>query len=59
MLGAMVVNAFGDRWSYIQVDSYWWILLALVGRARLLESKANAEEEAAPGVGLEAQVADA
>jgi len=34
--GAAVVNVFGDRWTYLQVDSYLWILLALVCRGRIL-----------------------
>lgn len=46
IVGALVTNFFGDRWSYQQVDSYWWILLALVCRARLLESDSG--EEPAP-----------
>ena len=44
MVGAVVVNAFGDRWSYPQVDSYWWILLALVSRGRWLDSQAEQSE---------------
>jgi len=36
IVGAAVINIFGDRWSYLQVDSYLWILLALVVRARVL-----------------------
>jgi O-antigen ligase len=36
VLGAVVVNIFGDRWGYLQVDSYLWILLALVCRSRVL-----------------------
>lgn len=36
IVGAAVINVFGDRWSYLQVDSYLWILLALVLRARVL-----------------------
>ena len=41
--GAAVVNVFGDRWTYQQVDSYLWILLAIVCRARLLRGKAETE----------------
>jgi O-antigen ligase len=41
IVGAVVINFFGDRWSYIQVDSYLWILLALVLRARLIGMPAD------------------
>jgi putative inorganic carbon (HCO3(-)) transporter len=30
MLGAAIVNVFGDRWLFIQVDSNLWILLGCV-----------------------------
>jgi putative inorganic carbon (hco3(-)) transporter len=30
MLGAIIVNFFGDRWLFIQVDSNLWILLGCV-----------------------------
>lgn len=43
MVGAAVVNFFGDRWSYQQVGSYWWILLAMVCRAQLLSAKPGEE----------------
>jgi O-antigen ligase len=39
VVGALIMNVFGDRWSYLQVDSYLWILLALVCRGRLLSSE--------------------
>jgi hypothetical protein len=55
----MVVNAFGDRWSYIQVDSYWWILMALVCRACQLETEDQAEGRDEAVVGLEPQIAGA
>jgi O-antigen ligase len=46
IVGAAVINIFGDRWSYLQVDSYLWILLALVVRARVLaENHSSPEEE--------------
>jgi len=48
VIGAIVINVFGDRWSYLQVDSYMWLLLALVCRGGLLsrESQMEVEDEA-------------
>jgi hypothetical protein len=50
MVGVLITNVFGDRWSYPQVDSYWWILMALVCRALLLppESAPGGEPEPPP-----------
>jgi uncharacterized membrane protein YwzB len=45
MVGVLVVNFFGDRWSYQQINSSLWILLGLVCRARLLDAKNNGEKE--------------
>jgi len=45
VVGAAIANVFGDRWSYLQVDSYVWILLALVARARLLARTEPLEAE--------------
>jgi O-antigen ligase len=47
MVGMMVVNLFGDRWSYPQVDTFWWVLLALVCRAQMFTTGDAASE--APG----------
>ena len=45
IVAAAIANFFGDRWSYIQVDSYLWILLAVVARSRLLAKAKPAEIE--------------
>jgi hypothetical protein len=34
---AVTVNFFGDRWTYLQVDGYMWLLGGLVARARQIE----------------------
>ncbi len=44
VMGAAVANLFGDRWTYLQVDSYLWILLALVCRARVLTNQPQEQE---------------
>ncbi len=33
-----IVNLFGDRWTYLQVNGYMWILAGLVSRAFLLSA---------------------
>lgn len=38
MISCMVANAFGDRWSFLQVNGYMWVLAGLVARARDLDS---------------------
>jgi len=49
MVGSAVANIFGDRWTYQQIVAYWWILLAMVGRAQLLSSEVRDEaKDAAP-----------
>jgi putative inorganic carbon (HCO3(-)) transporter len=35
MIAVIVTNIFGDRWTYVDLSSYTWILLALVIQARL------------------------
>ncbi|MGH9775407.1 MAG: O-antigen ligase family protein [Candidatus Acidiferrales bacterium] len=50
MVCAIVLNLFGDRWTYIQVDGILWALLGCVvsGRAicsRMREKEAEEEEE--------------
>jgi hypothetical protein len=50
-------NMFGDRWTYLQVNGYLWILAGLVARGLTLEaqrvadsdSELNAHAEAVPG----------
>lgn len=39
MASAVVVNVFGDRWTYQQVDGYLWIILGCVLRGLLVESE--------------------
>jgi O-antigen ligase len=33
VLSAAVTNVFGDRWSFLSMDSYYWMGMALTGRA--------------------------
>jgi putative inorganic carbon (hco3(-)) transporter len=39
---AIVANFFGDRWSYLQVNGYMWILAGMVARGWLMEEEAAA-----------------
>ena len=36
VLAVMVSNFFGDRWSFLQLGSYFWVFLALVVRGNLI-----------------------
>jgi O-antigen ligase len=42
-----VVNFFGDRWLYMQVDGFFWVILALVVRAQIMVNEGAAKEAAA------------
>jgi O-antigen ligase len=41
---AFIVNFFGDRWMYLQVNGYLWTLLGLVLRAQALTDERNTAE---------------
>ncbi|GAC1662298.1 MAG: hypothetical protein NVS9B4_15790 [Candidatus Acidiferrum sp.] len=40
----LVANFFGDRWTYLQVDGYLWVLAACVCRGLLLECEVPARD---------------
>lgn len=42
---AIVMNFFGDRWTYQQVDGYLWILLGIVVRGLIVLREEQAEKE--------------
>jgi O-antigen ligase len=50
MVGAVVVNVFGDRWAYIEVNGFLWVLLGLVMRGLHIvrQSQKEAEPMVAP-----------
>ncbi len=55
VVGSMVVNFFGDRWSYLQLAGIYWILWALVDQeSRRIDLQSQAE-----GAGLETEEMDA
>lgn len=39
VISVMITNAFGDRWSYLSLGSYFWIFLGLVTSAWLNEKR--------------------
>jgi O-antigen ligase len=39
MICVVVGNAFGDRWNYLQVNGYMWVIAGLVARGWVLEKK--------------------
>lgn len=50
VVSIMVTNFFGDRWTYLQLGAYFWILLGCVVRANMLR-----RDEAAKGHGQDLQ----
>jgi O-antigen ligase len=40
---AIVANLFGDRWSFLQVNGYMWVIMGLVYRANELEKTNSAD----------------
>jgi hypothetical protein len=52
---AAIVNFFGDRWSYLQVNGFLWVLLGLVARSMLLMQHDMAAGESQPESFPEAQ----
>ena len=45
MIGVIVVNFFGDRFSYQQVNSHLWILVGALSRMRLLDEQQPAQDQ--------------
>ncbi|HZD92788.1 MAG TPA: O-antigen ligase family protein, partial [Candidatus Sulfotelmatobacter sp.] len=47
MACVFVVNLFGDRWLYIEVNGFLWVLLACVVRGQKIQEQCLAEEQTA------------
>jgi putative inorganic carbon (HCO3(-)) transporter len=43
---AFIVNFFGDRWMFLQVDGYLWALMGLVARAHIITQEEKPCEQA-------------
>jgi len=39
IVSIIVTNMFGDRWSYLPLNAYFWVLFGLVVRAEAIESE--------------------
>jgi len=46
MVCALVANCFGDRWTYLQVDGFIWVLLGCVMRGSELAKRPETTREA-------------
>jgi len=42
-----VANFFGDRWTFLQVNGYLWVLGGMVSQALVLERESKAEPDSA------------
>jgi O-antigen ligase len=45
MICVLVVNFFGDRWTFLQVNGFLWVLLGLAARGLHLVSQENESHE--------------
>jgi putative inorganic carbon (HCO3(-)) transporter len=45
MVCAIILNLFGDRWTYLQVDGVLWVLLGCVVSGRMILRRQRQEEE--------------
>jgi hypothetical protein len=43
MACVFVVNFFGDRWLYVEVNGFLWIMLACVVRGQMIERERKEE----------------
>ena len=43
MACVFVVNLFGDRWLYIEVNGFLWVMLACVVRGQMIENEKKQE----------------
>jgi O-antigen ligase len=39
VIACAICNFFGDRWSFISMQGYWWVIWALVDKSQLLISR--------------------
>ena len=42
---AAMVNLFGDRWSYLQVNGFLWVFMGMAARGLWMTQKAREQEE--------------
>jgi putative inorganic carbon (HCO3(-)) transporter len=55
---AVVANLFGDRWTFLQVNGYMWVIAGLVCRAYELEKDGALVLEAADSTPTESMLND-
>jgi O-antigen ligase len=44
-----IASAFGDRWTYLQINGYLWVLMGLVSRAIAITSETAGGEASEEG----------
>jgi O-antigen ligase len=52
LMSAVVLNFFGDRWTYQQVDGYLWVLLGCAIRGLMTMQEERVEARSIPEAGL-------
>jgi hypothetical protein len=52
----VAANLFGDRWTYLQVNGFLWVLLGCVLRGRMIEQESKEAVVSEMGVLLSSTV---
>jgi len=50
IVAAFVANMFGDRWNYLQVCGYMWVIAGMVAHAQRMEEAGPSESDVAESV---------
>lgn len=45
VIGCMVANAFGDRWSFLMLGGFYWVFWGMVDRGRVIAAQERREIE--------------
>jgi len=59
MVCVIVANCFGDRWSFLQVNGYMWVIAGLLARAWVMEKQTDTESLTGDSIAAEPELSPA